>query len=296
MTSIGIALPDLSAITAVTGLQDATSDPVIAGLSTGSFVDPNASNPVAALLTGTSSSTDGPATVVNLSDHAKQVLAQASADKVLADKLQAQVQAGRSGKSGTGVADTNDQSSNAKTFNEINDDGRELTPDAQTSTAADDYLAGTPVWQQEGSADNIAILQAGAQLYNKPQAMENLAQNGGQFASPTNGYVVSDDVLFVYEAHSAIAEDITNLQSQGMTTQAQALSSALENGTLQFQNASDVPNLNMQSQMIHFPDAGGGGEMGTSTLNPTGNIKAALDDGQALTLGMGDRGDFYVTW
>jgi hypothetical protein len=301
MTSIANALPDLSAITSVTGLRDATTDSVIAGLSTGAFVDPGNSNPVSALLTGTSSSGFGPATQVDLSDHAKAVLAQAAVDQVAADRLQAQVQAGRKGTAGANSANT--PNSSKSIFDQINDIGSELTTSGSPANAAkppvsasDAVLGGTPIWQQEGSADNIAILQAGAQLYNKSQAMQDLAKNGGQFASPTEGHVVSDDVLFVYDVHSQVAQDITDLQNKGMTAQAQALSQALQNGTLKFQNASDVPDLNLQSSMIHFADAGGGGEMGSTSLNPTGATKAALDNGQALALSMGDRGNFYVTW
>lgn len=304
MTSIANALPDLSAITSVTGLRGATSDSVIAGLSTGAFVDPNSSNPIAALLTGTSSSAAG-STIVNLSDHAKAVLAQAAVDQVVADQLKAQVQAAKGGTASANYS--NAQSWSRSIFDQIHDIGRELTPsdsppnasapNAQTpASASDDVLAGIPVWQQQGSADSIAILQAGAQLYNKSQAMQDLAKNGGQFASSTEGHVVSDDVLFVFDMHSQIARKISDLQDKGMTDQAQALSDALQNGTLKFQKASDVPNLNMQSWMIHFADAGGGGEMGSTSVKPTGATKAAIDSGKALALNMGDRGDFYVTW
>jgi hypothetical protein len=96
--------------------------------------------------------------------------------------------------------------------------------------------------------------------------------------------------------HSEIARKISDLQDKGMTDQAQALSDALQNGTLKFQKASDVPDLNMQSWMIHFADAGGGGEMGSTSVKPIGAPKAAIDSGKALALNMGDRGDFYVTW
>jgi hypothetical protein len=300
MTTIANMVPDMSAITSVTGLQNATTDPVIAQLSTGAFVDPANSNPVVTLLTGTPSAGLGPATIVDLSDHAKAVLAKAATDQVAATRLEAQVQASK-GKI-DGLNHANAQNSSKKSiFDQIHDLGRELTtsvsPDAQASASAgDDVKAGIPIWQQTGSADNIAILQAGAQLYNRPQAMEDIAKNGGQFASPTEGHVVSDDVLFVFTMHSEIARKISDLQDKGMTDQAQALSDALQNGTLKFQKASDVPDLNMQSWMIHFADAGGGGEMGSTSVKPTGAPKVALDSGKALALNMGDRGDFYVTW
>jgi hypothetical protein len=96
--------------------------------------------------------------------------------------------------------------------------------------------------------------------------------------------------------HSVIAQNISDLREKGMTDQAQALSDALQNGTLKFQKASEVPDLNMKSWMIHFATAGGEGEMGSTSVKPTGTPKAAIDSGKALAVNMGDRGDFYVTW
>jgi hypothetical protein len=291
MTTIANVLPDLSAITSVTGLRDATTDSVIARLSTGAFVDPISSSPASTQ----------PATIVDLSDHAKAVLARAKTEQVAADRLDAQVRASSSDALGSNLSTTGN-SPEKSTFDQIHDLGRELTtsgsaPNAQTSdSAGKDVLGGTPIWRQTAAADNIAILQAGAKLYNRPQEMEDIAKNGGQFASPTEGHVVSDDVLFVFTVHSQIALNISELREKGMTDQAQALSDALQNGKLKFQKASDVPDLNMKSWMIHFADAGGGGEMGSSSVKPTGAPKAAIDSGKALALSMGDRGDFYVTW
>ena len=291
MTTIANVLPDHpSTITSVAGLRDATTDSVIARLSTGTFADPVSS----------SSASTQPATIVDLSDHAKAVLARVATEQVAADRLEAQVRASRSDTVGSNRSKTDN--SEKSIFDQIHDLGRELTtsgsaPNAQTSdSAGKDVQDGTPIWRQMAAADNIAILQAGAQLYNRPQAMEDIAKNGGQFASPTEGHVVSDDVLFVFTMHSVIAQNISELREKGMTDQAQALSDALQNGTLKFQKASDVPDLNMKSWMIHFADAGGGGEMGSSSVKPTGAPKAAIDSGKALAVNMGDRGDFYVTW
>jgi hypothetical protein len=289
MTTIANVLPDLSAITSVTGLRDATTDSAVARLSTGTFVDPISS----------SRASTQPATIVDLSDHAKAVLARAKTEQVAADRLDAQVRASRSDTVGSNLSTTGN-SPEKSTFDQIHDLGRELTTSAGAPNASDsagkDVLSGTPIWRQMAAADNIAILQAGALLYNRPQEMEDIAKNGGQFASSTEGHVVSDDVLFVFTMHSAIARNIADLREKGMTDQAQALSNALQNGTLKFQKASEVPDLNMHSWMIHFADAGGGGEMGSSSVKPTGAPKAAIDSGKALALNMGDRGDFYVTW
>ena len=81
MTTIANVLPDLPTITSVAGLRDATTDSVIARLSTGTFVDPVSSSPASTQ----------PATIVDLSDHAKAVLARAKTEQVAADRLDAQV-------------------------------------------------------------------------------------------------------------------------------------------------------------------------------------------------------------
>jgi len=289
MTAIAPTLPDLSRITSVVGLQNATTDSVVAGLSTGTFVGPEVAGPDGS----------GPATIVDLSDRAKAILAKDAIDQVAAKKLaaQAEAQANASKANPDGLnKPEKEKSANQSIFDQIHDIGSELKGPKDQTSAGDNVLSGTPIWQQQGNADNIAILEAGAKLYNKAQAMQDLAKYGGQFGESTEGHVASDDLLFVYTMHSEVARNITDLQDKGMTEQAQALSDALQNGTLKFQKASDVPDLNMKTWMIHFADAGGGGEAGSTSVKPTGATKAAIDGGKALALSMGDRGDFYVTW
>jgi hypothetical protein len=286
-----IRLPDLSAINSVVGLDSATSDPVIAQLSTGSYGSGTAFT--------SASATSGPATIVDLSERAKAVLDRTKIDQAVVERLDRAIKAAKGESRGTSAQD-NDAAS-ASVFDQIHDLGRELTSAngsnaANSDSASAQYLSGTPVWQQQANADNIAILQAGAKLYNKAQSMQNLAANGGQFASPTEGHVVSDDLIFVYAAHSQIASTITDLQNRGLADKAKGLSKALENGTLNFEKASDVDGLNLTSTIVHFADAGGGGERGSTSLKPTGKVKEALDQGDAIALSMGDRGNFYVTW
>jgi len=151
MTTIANVLPDHpSTITSVAGLRDATTDSVIARLSTGTFVDPVSSSPASTQ----------PATIVDLSDHAKAVLARAKTEQVAADRLDAQVRASSSDALGSNLSTTGNWSERS-TFDQIHDLGRELTtsggaPDASDS-AGKDVLGGTPIWRQMAAADNIAI-------------------------------------------------------------------------------------------------------------------------------------------
>lgn len=115
MTAVAPTLPDLSAIKSVVGMQNATTDSVIAGLSTGAFAGPSGAV-----------SARGPATIVDLSDHAKAILAKDATDQVAAQKLAAQVEASRASKGGPDQTDKQ-ATANKSIFDQIHDLGSELT-------------------------------------------------------------------------------------------------------------------------------------------------------------------------
>jgi hypothetical protein len=77
----------------------------------------------------------------------------------------------------------------------------------------------------------------------------------------------------------------------------QALRNAVANGTVKIQKASDVPGLNFSSQHTFTKNAFGTIDTwGTTSQNPTGAIKDAIDQGKALAMWTADRGDIYITW
>ena len=77
----------------------------------------------------------------------------------------------------------------------------------------------------------------------------------------------------------------------------QALRNAVANGTLKFQKASEVPDLNFHSQQIFTKNAFGTIDTwGSVSQNPTGATKDAIDQGKAIALWSADRGDVYITW
>jgi hypothetical protein len=77
----------------------------------------------------------------------------------------------------------------------------------------------------------------------------------------------------------------------------QALRDAVANGTLKFQKASDVPDLNFHSEHTFTSNAFGTLDgQGSTSQNPTGTTKEAIDQGKAIAIWTADRGDVYVTW
>ena len=78
----------------------------------------------------------------------------------------------------------------------------------------------------------------------------------------------------------------------------QALRNAVANGTLKFQKTSDVPGLNFHSSTSFTPGAiSGRFDLAISTSqNPTGVTKQAIDRGTAMAMWTADRGDIYISW
>jgi hypothetical protein len=96
----------------------------------------------------------------------------------------------------------------------------------------------------------------------------------------------------------ALARQADAMDAAGLPPEAgQALRNAVANGTLKFQKASDVPDLNFHSQQIFTKNAFGTIDgWGTTSQHPTGATKDAIDQGKAIAPWSADRGDIYVTW
>ena len=76
-----------------------------------------------------------------------------------------------------------------------------------------------------------------------------------------------------------------------------ALQAAINSGTLKIQKGSDVPGYNNRTVVTYSGSPGGLQGMSTSAyVPPTGAVKDAIDQGNAIALWTEDRGDIYVTW
>lgn len=86
---------------------------------------------------------------------------------------------------------------------------------------------------------------------------------------------------------------LSNAESQNWAPEKlQAFRDAVAKGALKFHKASDVPGLNYHTTTTYS----GGGMSNRSVRNPTGAVKEALENGDALAFWSADRGNVYVTW
>jgi hypothetical protein len=173
-----------------------------------------------------------------------------------------------------------------------------LSDQAKTFVAkatASDELPQSAKWAAQAKADNIGLMKAGLGDADKWIGIARQL-NAGQQVQITPGRVPSDDESYQIAVNLALANQFISLENSGNSDAAQALKSAFNDGTLNIQKAETVPDLNMDYKVWHFADAGGGGSSSSMSLNPTGAIKAAIDNGRAMTGGGGDRGAFYYSW
>lgn len=150
-------------------------------------------------------------------------------------------------------------------------------------------------WAAQARADNVGLLQSGFGDIGKWVDFAR-QMNAGQEVFLTPGRVPGDDESFQQAVNLTIANQVISFEHSGRTAEATALRSAFDGGTINVRKSSDVADLNLHYQTVHFADAGGGGTTGSWDLKPAGAVKAALDSGNAIVLGGGDRGAFYLTW
>lgn len=150
-------------------------------------------------------------------------------------------------------------------------------------------------WAAQARADTIGLLQSGFGDIDKWVGFARDMKAGQEvYLSP--GRVPSDDESFQQAVNLQIAGQVISLEDSGRTADAQALRSAFNDGTINIRKSTAVADLNLNYQTVHFADAGGGGTTGSWDMKPTGAVKAALDSGNAIVFGGGDRGAFYLTW
>jgi hypothetical protein len=199
---------------------------------------------------GKSSSSGNPVDTVDLSDHAHAVLARAKVDKVAADRLAAQVEAGR---------------------------GRDKS--GQSSTASD---ASKPS-QTTRYTQWAATLTAPVTVQDAP----------APYGDPT-----TSDAQILKDISGSLLGIADTYDKEGLPPEVgQAIRAAVTNGTVKIQQASDVPDLNMHSINTYTPSPiGGPSEWGSTSQNPTGATKQALDQGRAFAMWSADRGNIYISW
>jgi hypothetical protein len=111
---------------------------------------------------------------------------------------------------------------------------------------------------------------------------------GSKYGDPT----ISDGA-FIDKIKDALLTSLSGAPAEKVA----ALQTAIDSGTIQIQKASDVAGLNYQSSVSYTGSPGDlQGMSVTHQSNPTGAIKDAIDQGNALAMWTADRGDIYITW
>jgi hypothetical protein len=199
-----------------------------------------------------------PATVVELSDDAKAIIARAKTDQAVADWLQANIDGlkGRGGKppSAQHASDPTDLYKQISSLSAAQADDGTSSADAGNSTQ----------WEAGSKWGDASISDAEfAEKYES--SFSWWADEFDQYLPPEKG---------------------------------QALRQAIASGTLKFQKASEVEGLNTHSTITYTTGPGGVGQGMSWHFNshPTGAAKEAIDQGNAFVTWTEDRGDVYVTW
>jgi CMP-N-acetylneuraminic acid synthetase len=227
-----------------------------------------------------SASSSNPADSVDLSDHAKALLAQAQKDQVLASDLQTLLQSARNSK---GASDTSASSQAAADGTQVFD---QLTGKARSQQQAN-----------PASQSLAAFQQADGALVGLGDYAKSLAAASEQPDGTYSNY--SQNLQDVVAAAPSTPQQVTNwYQTDGkiLASQAQAwpendpgLGEALASHSVTFLNAGDVPDLNFHNTIsIQGGENGGSaGEVYTYNHNaavfsdPTTSYKV-LSDGIVL--------------
>jgi hypothetical protein len=171
---------------------------------------------------------------------------------------------------------------------------------------ADQLVADRPpssVSSTRAGGSNAAALSHGPDLSgayrrlagSSSQANAPAGGQGGATLGGTWGETPVSDADFAAKYQDQIVWTANALDKHLPADRAQALRTALANGTLKFQSASDVADLNTQTSVAYAIGGGKGLSVAVSS-HPTGAVKEAIDQGNAFVFWTADRGDVYVTW
>jgi hypothetical protein len=231
-----------------------------------------------------------------------------SATSAVASLLSDAASAATAGGSSTSTAKKSDQAASSARGNpvdivDLSDRAKQILARAKTEQVAADKLAvQAQTAQNAGGKDKMvksnsdsdpifgALMSRSAQ---PQQAGETIWEASAPYGDPS-----ISDADFTEQLKGSLSFWADDYDKRGLPPEVgQALRSAVANGTLKFQKASEVPDLNFRSHHTFTPSAIGGGYdgFGGTSQNPTGATKEAIDQGRAIAMWSADRGDIYIT-
>jgi hypothetical protein len=141
------------------------------------------------------------------------------------------------------------------------------------------------------SDDGLSLFQ---KLTAQPQQPDTTTWEAGS----KYGDASISDAGLTAELKASLLQQADAYDKQGLPPEVgQALRNAVNSGSLKFQKASDIPDLNFHSTVTYSGVPGGLQGIGVATdQHPTGAAKDAIDQGIAIAAWTQDRGDVYITW
>jgi hypothetical protein len=189
-----------------------------------------------------------PSDSLNLSDHAKAVLARAKADGVVADELQAFLQSAKN-PNGTGNAPPSKLASGDGTriFDQLTGRTQSQPPGDAEATPED------PV-----SANLTALVKANT---NADGSVSNFSVSANDVLNPVS---TPQDIAAWYNANTAgiVSETKTYLSDKGLS-----FIQAVQDHQLTFQSAADIPGLDFHNTYTYQGGEGGASANETFTYN-----------------------------
>jgi hypothetical protein len=215
---------------------------------------------------GSSAAGNSASDSLNLSDHAKSVLAQAKANKVAADQLQTFLQSVRN-PNGTGKTSATGQTSD------------------DAGTQIFDRLKGQ-TQSQQGDSKNLSLadlqraegLQSGLGAYEKALSDASLQPDGTSrgYSQTLHDVIVvpstPQEIATWYQTDGKSELSIAQALAQISPNDNPGLAEAIANHALTFLNAKDIPDLNFHNTIVIQGGEGGG----SANENATANLKAAI--------------------
>jgi hypothetical protein len=149
-------------------------------------------------------------------------------------------------------------------------------------------------------ATSKAEADEGTSLFDKlsGRAQTQTSSDTQWVAGAPYGDASISDADWTKKMKAGLEQQADQMDAVGLPPEAgQALRNAVANGTLKFQKASEVPDLNFHSQATFTKNAFGTIDSFIShSYHPAGATKDAIDQGKALPMWSADRGDIYITW
>jgi hypothetical protein len=257
-------------MTVIAAANSSAYNAVASLLANAANIAPDSARANQSAATDQQASSGEPKESVDLSDHAKRVLARAKSEQSAAEKLSDLVQSLQNSNSKSHTLKT--KPNDGPSFEDLSGSQASSQTKPNDGPSFED-VSGSQVSSKSGDTQWVAGAPYG-----------DASKSDAEFKKA---------IMIEFEGRAYVFEREGNWEA------AQSIRNGYANGTLKFQRAADVPDLNFTSQNVFAKNAWGTWDTiysTSSSQNATGSVKEALDQGRAVAMWTPDRGDVYITW